>query len=222
MRAPLRELEDWKVTDQDEDIRGWTLRSPDGRPLGAIRELIADTETQCVETVVLDDGAEYRVADLEIGDGEVHLASRGPESRTTGATNASATKGDRKVLRIPVVEERVEVGKREVTTGGVRVRTNVTESPVEETVTLKDTNVHVSRREADRPATPEDLQAATNDIEVVATHEEPVVSKTARVTGEVVVSKDVAERQETVKDTARKTNVDANKLNDPKGDKSGR
>jgi len=43
---------------------------------------------------------------------------------------------------------------------------------------------------------------------VTETAEEAVVSKTARVTEEVVVSKDVTERTERVADTVRRTEVD--------------
>jgi hypothetical protein len=52
---------------------------------------------------------------------------------------------------IPVVEEQVRVGKREVGRGGVRVRSYVRERPVEEQVTLRDETVRVERRPVDRP-----------------------------------------------------------------------
>jgi stress response protein YsnF len=45
-------------------------------------------------------------------------------------------------------------------------------------------------------------------IEAEATSEEAVVSKQARVTGEVVISKDVEQRTETVSDTVRSTEVE--------------
>jgi stress response protein YsnF len=45
-------------------------------------------------------------------------------------------------------------------------------------------------------------------VEAQANSEEAVVSKTARVTGEVVVEKDAEQRTETVSDTVRSTKVD--------------
>jgi hypothetical protein len=42
-------------------------------------------------------------------------------------------------------------------------------------------------------------------------HEEPVVAKTARATEEVVVSRDVSERTETVSDTVRETKVEVDR-----------
>ncbi len=52
---------------------------------------------------------------------------------------------------IPVVEEELQVGKREVERGGVRVESRVSERPVEEQVHLREEHVHVERRPVDRP-----------------------------------------------------------------------
>ncbi len=110
---------------------------------------------------------------------------------------------------IPVVEETVRVGKRLVDRGGVRVRSYVTERPVEENVTLHEERVDVERRPVDRAAgtLPEDA-FRERTIEVSATGEEAVVQKDARVVEEVVVRKDAADRTETVRDTTRKTEVE--------------
>ena len=53
---------------------------------------------------------------------------------------------------IPVVEEKLVVGKREVDRGGVRVRSYVTETPVHEQIRLREERVQVERRSVDRPA----------------------------------------------------------------------
>jgi uncharacterized protein (TIGR02271 family) len=111
--------------------------------------------------------------------------------------------------RIPVVEEQINIGKRAVERGGVRVRTYVRETPVEEQVTLREEHVHVERRPVDRAADslpPDTFQDRT--IEVREKAEEAVVSKTARVTEEVVIRKDVEERVETVRDTVQRTEVE--------------
>jgi uncharacterized protein (TIGR02271 family) len=112
--------------------------------------------------------------------------------------------------RIPVVEEELKVGKRQVEGGGVRVKTNVTETPVEEQVNLREEHVRVERRPVDRPATAADMNEAQHGrtLEVREKSEEAVVSKDARVVEEVVVGKEATERTETVRDTVRKTDVD--------------
>ena len=114
---------------------------------------------------------------------------------------------------IPVVEENIKVGKREVESGGVRVRSYVREVPVEETVSLKEESVHVERRDVDRPVTDADAAFEEKTIELTETKEEAVVAKEARVTGEVVVDRSVQERTETVTDTIRKTEVEVEDIN---------
>jgi uncharacterized protein (TIGR02271 family) len=128
-------------------------------------------------------------------------------TRTGTAQTGTAQTGDETV--IPIVEEQLSVGKREVERGGVRVRSYVVETPVEESVRLRDETINVERRRVDRPAgdiTADAFRERT--IELTETDEEAVVAKTARVTEEVVISKDVTERTERVSDTVRRTEVD--------------
>jgi len=135
--------------------------------------------------------------------------SSGEYGRTTDAT-AGRTEADLKTGKtIPVVEEELKVGKRVIQRGGVRVYSRVENVPVEETVRLREENVRVDRRPADRAVTAADEGLLRDQtIEVTETAEEPVISKSARVVEEVVVGKDVNERAETVRDTVRRTTVD--------------
>lgn len=110
---------------------------------------------------------------------------------------------------IPIVEEQMNIGKREVETGGVRVRSRIVERPVEESLRLRVERVHVERNPVNRPATEADLNSfREGTIEMTQREEVPVVSKEARVVEEVSVGKQVDERTETVRDTVRKTEVD--------------
>jgi len=133
-------------------------------------------------------------------------------SRSTGnGTAKSATKVTSGAAdeTYKVVEENLQVGKREVETGGVRVTSNIREVPVEEEVRLRQEHVEVERRPVDRPATTADLNAfQEGTIEVRETHEEPIVKKEARVVEEVSVRKNVEEHTEKVQDTVRRTEVD--------------
>jgi uncharacterized protein (TIGR02271 family) len=116
---------------------------------------------------------------------------------------------------IPVVEENVNVGKREVRRGGVRVRSRIISRPVEETLRLREERVRVERTPVDRDATDADLDNFSEEtVEVHAYGEEPVVSKRSRVVEEVKVGKDVHERSETVRERARKTEIDVENLDD--------
>ncbi len=112
------------------------------------------------------------------------------------------------------VEEELAVGKREVATGGVRVTTSVSERPVEQTVTLREEQVEAERRPADRALSPEQAEAAFRGktVELLGTGEEVEVSKEARVVGEVAVGKTVVEREETIRDTVRRTAVEVEEI----------
>jgi Domain of unknown function (DUF2382) len=81
--------------------------------------------------------------------------------------------GDKEVT-IPVVEEDVSIGKREVERGHVRIYSRVTEQPVEEAVRLREEKVTVERRPVDRPATEADFAAAGKDVIEVTEHTETV------------------------------------------------
>lgn len=110
---------------------------------------------------------------------------------------------------IPVVEEQLVVGKRDVASGGARIRSYVSEVPVHEQVRLREEHVNVTRRPVDQPLSEADGDAfRERSIDMTATSEEAVIGKNARVVEEVVVSKTSGERTEEIDDTVRHTEVD--------------
>ena len=116
---------------------------------------------------------------------------------------------------IPVVEEQLVVGKRDVIRGGVHVRSYVTETPVHEQIRLRNEQVNVERRSVDLPLSTVDADAfRERTINMTASGEEAVVGKTARVVEEVVVSKTAEEHVENVDDTVRRTDVEVERDND--------
>ena len=134
------------------------------------------------------------------------LASGASLQRDT-AMERSATQS------IPVVEEQLKVGKREVQRGGVRIFSRIIETPVNETVGLREEHVDVQRRRVDEPLSPGDASAFREQtIEMRETAEEAVVEKTARVVEEVTIGKQVSERQQQISDTVRHTEVDVQRL----------
>lgn len=114
---------------------------------------------------------------------------------------------------IPVIQEELKVGKREVQRGGVRVFQHVRETPVNESIGLREEHVRVERHPVDHPASTDDLAAfQETSFELRETAEEAVVEKTARVVEEVVVGKDVSQRQEQISDTLRRTEVEVEQI----------
>ncbi|MEW5744255.1 MAG: DUF2382 domain-containing protein [Nitrospirota bacterium] len=162
-----------------------------------------------------DDEAE-RAADIMNRHGAVDIDRRTEQWKAGGwarfdekAAPFTAEERARERAVLPVVEEEVKVGKREVSKGGVRVYSRVVEAPVEEKVTLREEHATVERRPTDRPATAAEKEAfKETSFEIRETAEEPVVSKEARVKEEVVVGKEATERTETIRETARRTEVD--------------
>ena len=144
------------------------------------------------------------------------------QTGTTGMgvsqTNASANTSE----SIPVVEEQLQVGKRRVLRGGIRVYSRVVEQPVEESIELQEERVRVDRRTVDRAATDADFTAGREQvIEVEEYAEQPVVAKQARVVEEVRVGKDVSQRSETVRDTVRHTEVEVEQMAGTTGTTTG-
>jgi len=131
---------------------------------------------------------------------------------TPSATPAPAD-GVRDEVRLPVVEEQLEVGKRQVQRGGVRIHSHVVEEPVQESVSLREERLSVERRPVYRDATEADLaDFHEGTIEFRETVEEPVITKRRRVVEEIVVGKETRERTETISDTVRKTQVRVEQL----------
>lgn len=235
-RRPLSQLNDWTLENDNQDIRGRKLYDRVGNVMGTIRELIVNTDTEYVDAIVLDNGKEIPASEIEITTNDVRLldtsatgasaAGRSPDLTTPGrpATAGHPTTpghtASEAEARVPIIEEELQVGKRPVQRGGIRVTTRVEERPVSEQVTLRDETVNVHREAVDRPATDADMaRVREGTFEVTETDEEAVIRKEARVTGEVHIDKQVEERTEEVRDTVRRTDVDVEKTRDRKSNK---
>ncbi|WP_345949249.1 PRC and DUF2382 domain-containing protein [Mucilaginibacter sp. PAMB04274] len=120
---------------------------------------------------------------------------------------------------IPVIEENLEVGKQEVETGGARITSRIVERPAQETVNLREEHVNVERTAVNRPLDASDAGAfQEQEFELTEHAEVPVVSKEARVVEEVSLTKEVEEKEETIKDTLRSTEVEAERIDPDKKD----
>ncbi len=168
-----------------------------------------------------------RVDDLQLrtavesleANGAVDLEQREQDWQASGWTGGRAAAApaarpgvsatDQAEDAIRVVEERLVIGKRDVSRGTVRVRVHMVETPVEVPVTLRDETLTVERHPVNRPVTTADTAAfQSKTIEAVKVNEEPVVTKEVFVTEEIGLRKEAVERVETVRDTVRRTEVD--------------
>ena len=144
------------------------------------------------------------------GDEEEALAGTGSAAYNGSSELASKSTGQ---TAIPIIEEALVVGKREVDRGGVRIYSHLVERPVEADVTLRDEYINVERRFVNRPASAADFTAGAGSvIELNATGEEAVVGKTSRVVEEVLVGKQATQHTEAIHDSVRKTEVDVEEV----------
>ena len=114
-------------------------------------------------------------------------------------------------IRVPVVEERLDVEKRQGEMGSVDIRKTVDREQVNIPVELRHEEVSVNEVNVrDRPVAAADLDNAFQEgtIRVPVRGEEAVVQKEAFVTGEVVIDRDMKTERQTISDTVRKERVD--------------
>ncbi len=204
--------------DDDED----TTRRYDRDEYGSTYQEAFRRGSYGVAVTAQSDDEASRAEDVLNAAGAVDIDERSEQWRSEGwtggrtgayAAGATAATGLEGTQKLQEMEEELKVGKRAVARGGVRVFSRMVEVPVEESVRLREEHADIQRRAVDRPATAADFEAfKEGSVEVREMAEEAVVSKTARVVGEVEVGKQVTEREETVRDTVRKTTVDVEQL----------
>ncbi len=130
------------------------------------------------------------------------------------ATSGRRTIGDVQVgpevvATVPVIED----GKRRVERGGIRIYTEVSETPVQQQVTLREQHASVDRKVVDRPVTAADTEAfKEQSFEVREFAEQAVVAKEARVVEEVTIRKQVEDHTKTIQETVRRTAVEVEEI----------
>ncbi|AWJ85461.1 hypothetical protein TSH58p_17975 (plasmid) [Azospirillum sp. TSH58] len=164
---------------------------------------IADQDADAAEAILDENGA------IDLPDASSHQPKKPAKADSGKADKETADSGTDEEETVPVVEEQVEIGKRRVSKGGVQVTTEVTETPVRETVRLREEKVDVERHKADRALGAREADAAFEEktVKMTATSETPEVTKEARVVEEVVLSKKATEHDKTVEASARRTDV---------------
>ena len=155
------------------------------------------------------------------GSGAVDIKGRAEQWRkegykgyqpTANAYSAEEVARERERV-IPVVQEELAVGKRDVDLGRVRVVSRVVEKPVTEEVELTTQRATIERRDVDRAASAADMAAMQRGatVEVRESTEQAVVQKNARVVEEVVVGTQQTSQTQQIKETLRSNVVEVDK-----------
>jgi hypothetical protein len=143
-----------------------------------------------------------------------------PESRSGAPSQATGPAGSSPAVvaeeRIPLVEEELQIGTREVVRGGAKVRTRVEQVPVAQEIELMNEFLRVGTRPALRPVSEHELEHGgllrDRVIEIAQVREEAVVSKEVVVREEVVVTRTTERRVEQIHETVRRTVVETEDL----------
>jgi uncharacterized protein (TIGR02271 family) len=199
---------------------GMDVYTPDNQRLGTI-DTVDDNGIR-VQGQYYDHNSITRVERNNVylsGASSLSGASRsGQYARGAGAVSPDRDRMDIREaegeIRVPEVEERLEVDKRDVNLGAVGVRRTVEEERQSVPVELTREEVHVERRDVpNRPIAPGEAAGAfeSTTIRVPVRGEEAVARKEAVVTGEVVIDKERTTERQNVTDTVRKTHVDVDK-----------
>ncbi|HVF80512.1 MAG TPA: YsnF/AvaK domain-containing protein [Flavisolibacter sp.] len=197
--------------DNDDDAQRYSRVSSSGTSIVTVHAQSAEQAQRASE--LLD---ECGAIDVDERDAS-YTGREGYVSGNTGRDNYrdSDRTTDESETTISRIKEELQVGKREVESGGVRLRSRIVERPVEESIRLREEHVNIEREAVNRPVTEADRAAFQDrDIELTERAEVPVVNKEARVVEEVKISKDVTERNETIRDTVRNTEVDIDRLDE--------
>jgi len=176
-------------------------------------DLYADAERRGGSLVILN----------SIDDGSASRAQRALEE--AGALDvdevSNALRADTGNSTLKVLREQLKIGKQQVQTGGVRVRSYVTEHPVNEQVALRQEHVQVERHPVDRPVDPNAIDTfREGTIEVRETAEVPIVSKEARIVEEIGIGKTAEQTSQRISDTVRETHVDIENLSNSNFDET--
>ena len=190
-------LLDWLFGVPDDDVAEYRRGLERGNTLVSV--VVDESQVDAVENIL----GRYGPIDIDENRSDV-------TAETAAATQAQMPPAEagRETVSVPVVEEELEVGKRTVERGGVRVRRYVVERPVEAEVRLRDETIDVERRPATGAEPVGEGAFKEQTFDVRERDEEAVVAKTPRVKEEVVVRKDVQEKTATVRDKVRRAEVE--------------
>ena len=179
---------------------GWSRFDENASPYDFSSSTTSSTAGYTADTTRMDRTSDYTTTNADYA--------------TTNRTGYSDTTLEQSgEVKVPIVEEELRVGKREVVGGGVRVSTRVEETPVNEQVTLREEHVDVHRKPVDRAVTDADIaNFQEGTFEVRERAEEAIVDKQARVVEEVHIKKQTEERTENIQDTVRRTDVDVEEI----------
>ncbi|HEX5421546.1 MAG TPA: PRC and DUF2382 domain-containing protein [Gammaproteobacteria bacterium] len=199
-------IETARIADADQTIR--IPYSSDQVKSGPSFSIDADLSPSDEQQIYTYYGLKRSTARSPTGYGAGTAGQAGSVAGRAAAGKAGAMPSESDEVAVPKVEEELNVGKRAVQAGEVRLHKVVRTEHKEVPVDLRREEVHVERAPASGTTRVPGDAFEEKDITIPVMEEEPVVSKEARVTEEVRVKKDAGTERRTVGGEVRKTDVE--------------
>ena len=224
----------YEIVADEPDIRKWKVRNATGKYLGVVDELLVDRQLNKIRYIVLNlEGKPLNllprkllipigIAEFDEMDDVVILPTITIEHL---ATLPTYKKGK---LSIETERKIVTIFNRSNVSEDCDENDNITDEVFYEHDHFNDRNLNSIKKNSERigndvidldkpintnPSKKELAPFQEGVIEITEHSEVPVISKEARVVEEVSVNKNVTERNEKVKDSVRKTEVEIENLN---------
>jgi len=147
----------------------------------------------------------YGDAIAPTGRSSVPTPSPSPVGRTKNATSTAD------VVDVPLREEKVKVGTREVEGGSVRLRRIVRTETVNVPVELRTEEVVIDRISADEATDATSDEIGEKEIVIPISRQEPVVQKTTQVSGVVRARKTSTKDTQQIQESVRKEDVEVDR-----------
>ena len=153
-----------------------------------------------------DDISQEQEAELAAFYGLGYSHQQSDTGLTDGGGRAASGRGRTEEQAVTRSEEELEVGKRDVDAGTVRLRKWVETEPVALDLELHREVAHVTREPIDEPVA--DHEFGEQEIEVPLSAEQPMVQKRTVARERIGVEKGVETEHQTVEDEVRKERVE--------------
>jgi uncharacterized protein (TIGR02271 family) len=236
---PLSRMSDFKVADNDQDVRGWKVIARDGDTIGKVDDLLIDTTARRVRYLGVDldrsllSGRSHsghvlipiesvrldrhdRVLLDSVGSSEIFtLPTYDASAFGTGAHalhQGSNRLDTERESRLTLSEEELAVGKQRVASGEVEVGKRVETQHVRESVPVTREEVTIERRPATGMSTAPTIEEG--EVRVPLSHEEVIVEKRVVPKEELVIKKHEVQGEQVVEDEVRRERVEVNRTGD--------
>jgi len=223
----MSEMNNYTIEKGDPDPRGCTVIGTDGARIGTVVDLVVDTNAMKVRQLLVAPGTgDTRGADdslitFDVNEVEVQPNTREVVARGVAGNAFTGSDAYRQRMyasdtgrpgsqqqRITRTEEELNIGKREVSRGEVRVGKHVETERVSEPVTRRREEAVIERRAVEPGTRPDRASIGEGEIRVPLMEEEVVVEKRPVVKEELVIGKRMVEERDTVEAEVRREEFD--------------